>query len=83
MTTIIHLTPIKGATLLAWHNQEDVQAVRLADGEEALFVDGKRIPIRDMDFWPVQQVVFYCRENRRSKGAKLIRAAWKARQEGA
>ena len=62
-----HLTKIDGvAALLAWHREQDVQAVRLADGAEALFVDGKRVALDpDKHYWPSQQVINYCRGGKR------------------
>jgi len=49
-----HLTTVPNAqAVMAWHTGLDIQAVRKADGVEALFLAGKEIPSR-----APEQVVF-------------------------
>jgi hypothetical protein len=72
-----HLSKIIGATVIAWHNTEDVQAVRLADGgEEVLFVDGREIHLGPDQRHAVQWVVAYCGSNKRQR--RQMRQHWAA-----
>jgi hypothetical protein len=73
-----HLTPIAGAELVAWHRLDDVQSVRFASGEEALFVSGRRILLTEDYVSPTQHVINYCRYSMRSRHAQAIRKAWLA-----
>lgn len=61
-------------TLLAWVDGEDIKAVRCADGEERLIVDGVTIPLTCADIYPVQWVINYARGGKRTR--KQLRAHW-------
>jgi len=70
-----HLSPLpEGAVLIAWHTQEDVQAVRLANQEEALLIAGRRVPLDPARDWhPSQLVINIAREGKRA-GRALIKS---------
>lgn len=69
-----HLTPVVG-TLLTWHTDEDIQAVRLGDDTEVLYVDGKRIALPENYVHPSQQVINYCM-CRLKREKKELRKMW-------
>lgn len=71
-----HLTTIPDATLIAWHSDEDIQAVRIGVTCEELYVDGRLIPLGAEHAHPTQQVINYCRAGKRAQ--KAFRAAWAA-----
>lgn len=72
-----HLSPApEGATLLAWHSTEDVQAVRLCDGSQSLMLAGRAIPLTARHGHATQQVINYCHCNKRE--AAKLRRAWEA-----
>jgi hypothetical protein len=58
-TDTTHLTPTRGE-LLAWHRKADIQAVKLPNGDEALFIDGNRVNIENGS-WATQTVINLCR----------------------
>lgn len=55
----VHLSTIQGATLIAWHAQQDIQAVRL-DGVERLYIRGEKITLPADYHGPVQIVINAC-----------------------
>lgn len=69
-----HLTPIEGATLIAWHRSQDVQAVQMPDMTDRLYVFGRYVPLTEAHHSPVQQVINYCRAGKRDQGR--MRAMW-------
>lgn len=75
---LTHLTVIPGATVLVWHTEEDIQAVRVA-GIEYLIVDGHRVALTDNDYHATQSVINYCGGNKRMQ--KAFRNLWKERGE--
>ena len=61
MQNIGHLTLIRDAELIAWHNTIDIQAVRTADGNERLYFNGKFVPLDSKKHHtPTQMVLNYC-----------------------
>ena len=74
-----HLTSIPNATLIAWHSDQDVQAVRI-DGAERLYVDGRLIPLTDAQAHPTQMVINYCSAGKRTQCQ--FRKMWAAAVEG-
>ena len=53
---LTHLSEVQGfKALLAWHSSEDIQAVRLTDDTEWLFVDGFKIDTKAYIVCPVHR----------------------------
>ena len=53
-----HLTKIPGAiVILAWSDHHDLQAVRMEDGSEKLFFNGKEVRLTARHHHPTQCVI--------------------------
>ena len=66
-----HLTKIEHARPVAWHNDEDIQAIRIGESCEELYVDGKFVPVD----CPVQEVINYCHARTKRERTRF-RAYW-------
>lgn len=58
---------------LAWHMEQDIQAVRMVDGSERLYVNGCHVPIEPHNS-AVQEVINYCSSGKRAQ--KSFRIFW-------
>ena len=56
-----HLTKIEGTkSIIAWHTSQDIQALRMTDESERLYLNGKEVHLTVHHLHPTQQVINYC-----------------------